>query len=131
MIEEKFSVGNSSKIFHKSLVSTSSRQLIGSSTLGEGWLVSRGEKRTWVSSRRKLKASTFSSSLLGPLQNVQLLFSSTVLITAPLNSSMSLSLHFSIYYMRSHHINPLQCSCLENFVDRGIWPPHGVTKSWT
>ena len=64
MIEEKFSVGNSSKIFHKSLVSTSFRQLIGSSTqsLGECWLASRGEKRTWVSSRRKLKASVFSVS---------------------------------------------------------------------
>ena len=29
--------------------------------------------------------------------------------------------------------NPLQCSCLENPVDRGAWPAtvHGVAKSWT
>ena len=29
--------------------------------------------------------------------------------------------------------NPLQYSCLENFMDRGAWQPtvHGVTKSWT
>ena len=29
--------------------------------------------------------------------------------------------------------NPLQCSCLENSVDRGIWwaRVHGVTESWT
>ena len=29
--------------------------------------------------------------------------------------------------------NPLQCSCLENPMDRGAWRPtvHGVTKSWT
>ena len=31
------------------------------------------------------------------------------------------------------HGNPLQCSCLENPVDRGAWRAivHGVTKSWT
>ena len=29
--------------------------------------------------------------------------------------------------------NPLQCSCLENFLDRGAWQAivHGVTESWT
>ena len=29
--------------------------------------------------------------------------------------------------------NPLQCSCLENPMDRGAWQAtvHGVTKSWT
>ena len=29
--------------------------------------------------------------------------------------------------------NPLQCSCLENPMDRGAWwaTVHGVTKSWT
>ena len=29
--------------------------------------------------------------------------------------------------------NPLQCSCLENPMDRGAWRAtvHGVTKSWT
>ena len=29
--------------------------------------------------------------------------------------------------------NPLQCSCLENFMDRGVWQStvYGVTKSWT
>ena len=29
--------------------------------------------------------------------------------------------------------NPLQCSCLENSVDRGAWQAtvHGVAKSWT
>ena len=29
--------------------------------------------------------------------------------------------------------NPLQCSCLENSVDRGAWRAavHGVTKTWT
>ena len=29
--------------------------------------------------------------------------------------------------------NPLQCSCLENFIDRGDWWAVicGVTKSWT
>ena len=29
--------------------------------------------------------------------------------------------------------NPLQYSCLENFMDRGAWQAtaHGVTKSWT
>ena len=28
---------------------------------------------------------------------------------------------------------PLQCSCLENFMDRGAWQAavHGVAKSWT
>ena len=31
------------------------------------------------------------------------------------------------------HGNPLQCSCLENPMDRGAWwaKVHGVTKSWT
>ena len=31
------------------------------------------------------------------------------------------------------HGNPLQCSCLENPMDRGAWwaTVHGVTKSWT
>ena len=31
------------------------------------------------------------------------------------------------------HGNPLQFSCLENFIDRGAWCAtfHGVTKSWT
>ena len=31
------------------------------------------------------------------------------------------------------HGNPLQCSCLENPVDRGAWwaTVHGVAKSWT
>ena len=30
------------------------------------------------------------------------------------------------------HSNPLQCSCLENPMDRGAWRAtvHGVTKSW-
>ena len=29
--------------------------------------------------------------------------------------------------------NPLQCSCLDNPMDRGAWQAtvHGVTKSWT
>ena len=29
--------------------------------------------------------------------------------------------------------NPLQCSCLENSMDRGAWwgAVHGVTESWT
>ena len=29
--------------------------------------------------------------------------------------------------------NPLQYSCLENSMDRGVWPAtiHGVSKSWT
>ena len=29
--------------------------------------------------------------------------------------------------------NPLQCSCLENPMERGAWSAtvHGVTKSWT
>ena len=29
--------------------------------------------------------------------------------------------------------SPLQCSCLENSMDRGAWlvTAHGVTKSWT
>ena len=29
--------------------------------------------------------------------------------------------------------NPLQCSCLENLMDRGAWQAvvHGVAKSWT
>ena len=29
--------------------------------------------------------------------------------------------------------NPLQCSCLENPMDRGAWRAmvHGVTESWT
>ena len=29
--------------------------------------------------------------------------------------------------------NPLQFSCLENFMNRGTWPAtvHGVAKSWT
>ena len=31
------------------------------------------------------------------------------------------------------HGNPLQCSCLENPMDRGAWQAtmHRVTKSWT
>ena len=31
------------------------------------------------------------------------------------------------------HGNPLQCSCLENAMDRGAWwvAVHGVAKSWT
>ena len=31
------------------------------------------------------------------------------------------------------HGNPLQCSCLENPMDRGVWwvTVHGVTKNWT
>ena len=31
------------------------------------------------------------------------------------------------------HSNPLQCSCLENPMDRGTWRAivHSVTKSWT
>ena len=31
------------------------------------------------------------------------------------------------------HGNPLQCSCLENPVDRGVWwaTIHRVAKSWT
>jgi len=31
------------------------------------------------------------------------------------------------------HGNPLQCSCLENPMDRGAWRAtvHGVAKSWT
>ena len=29
--------------------------------------------------------------------------------------------------------NPLQCSCLENFMDRGDWraTAHGIAESWT
>ena len=31
------------------------------------------------------------------------------------------------------HRNPLQCSCLENPVDRGAWlaPVDGIAESWT
>ena len=33
----------------------------------------------------------------------------------------------------AEHGNPLQCSCLENAVDRGAWwaTVHGVAESWT
>ena len=36
-------------------------------------------------------------------------------------------------YPREENGNPLQCSCLENSIDRGAWqaPVHGVIKSWT
>ena len=36
-------------------------------------------------------------------------------------------------YSGGGHGNPLQCSCLENPIDRGAWwaTVHGVTKSWT
>ena len=31
------------------------------------------------------------------------------------------------------NVNPLQYSCLENFMDRGAWRAtvHGIAKSWT
>ena len=29
------------------------------------------------------------------------------------------------------HSNPLQCSCLENPMDRGAWQVYSVAKSWT
>ena len=34
---------------------------------------------------------------------------------------------------RGRHGNPLQCYCLENSLDRGVWWAlvHGVKKSWT
>ena len=36
-------------------------------------------------------------------------------------------------YNREGHGNPLQCSCLENPMDRGAWwaAVHGVAQSWT
>ena len=36
-------------------------------------------------------------------------------------------------FPRDGNGNPLQCSCLENSMDRGAWQAtvHGVTKSWT
>ena len=39
----------------------------------------------------------------------------------------------SIPGLREGNGNPLQCSCLENPLDRGAWQAtlHGVTKSWT
>ena len=35
--------------------------------------------------------------------------------------------------IREENGNPLQCSCLENPMDRGAWwmTVHGVAKSWT
>ena len=34
---------------------------------------------------------------------------------------------------RGGQSNPFQYSCLENFMDRGVWQStvHGVAKSWT
>ena len=43
------------------------------------------------------------------------------------------SFHFSLSCIGEGNGNPLQCSCLENPMDRGIWwaTVHGVAKSWT
>ena len=43
-----------------------------------------------------------------------------------------LHFHFSLSCIEGNG-NPLQCSCLENAMDRGSWKAtvHGVTKSWT
>ena len=44
-----------------------------------------------------------------------------------------LHFHFSLSCIGEGIGNPLQYSCLENFMDRGAWQAtvHGVTKKWT
>ena len=44
-----------------------------------------------------------------------------------------LHFHFSLACIGEGNGNPLQCSCLENFMDRGAWlaTVHGVKKSQT
>ena len=43
------------------------------------------------------------------------------------------SIHGLLKSPRVGNDNPLQYSCLENFMDKGSWQAtvHGVTKSWT
>ena len=43
------------------------------------------------------------------------------------------SISVSARSLRRGNGNPLQHSCLENFMDRGAWQAraHGVAKSWT
>ena len=44
-----------------------------------------------------------------------------------------LPFHFSLSCIGEGNGNPLQCSCLENLMDRGAWQAavHGVANSWT
>ena len=44
-----------------------------------------------------------------------------------------LHFHFSLSCIGEGNGNPLQCSCLENSLDRGAWWPavYGVAQSWT
>ena len=44
-----------------------------------------------------------------------------------------LHFHFSLSYIGEGNGNPLQCPCLENPMDRGVWwaAVYGVAKSWT
>ena len=44
-----------------------------------------------------------------------------------------LHFHLSLSCIGEGNGNPLQCSCLENLMDRGAWwtTVYGITKSWT
>ena len=50
-----------------------------------------------------------------------------------LDTTEQLHFHFSLSCIGEGNGNPLQCSCLENSLDRGAWwaSVHGVKKSWT
>ena len=103
MIEEKISVGNSNKIFHKSLVSTAFKQLTGSLCpapwSGKAvWPAGQGGNRAWVSSKRKTPSQHLLGSL-GQPHNTLSFFSAMVSVLTPLNS-FSLSLHYfiSLYF---------------------------------
>ena len=49
------------------------------------------------------------------------------------DTTEQLHFHFSLSCIGEGNGNPLQCSCLENPMDRGAWRAtvHGVAKSWT
>ena len=50
-----------------------------------------------------------------------------------MDTTEGLHFHFSLSCIGEGNGNPLQCSCLENLMDRGTWPATvcGVTKSRT
>ena len=52
-------------------------------------------------------------------------------VSKELDTTERLHLHLSLSCIGEGNGNPLQCSCLENLMDRGTWQAtvHGITKS--
>ena len=98
-------------------------------------MVNVGLRIAWQAKGKHQNAreETSSDQLIWLLLSISCFPGGTVVKNLPLNAGEAVSIPGVGRSPGVGNVNPLQYSCLENSINRGIWwaTVHGVAKSWT